>query len=32
MFVGRDAKNADIATFMYIFLFGNQVPSLELAK
>lgn len=31
MFIGRDAKPSDVATFMYIFLFGNQVPTMELA-
>lgn len=32
MFIGRDAKSADVATFMYIFLFGNKVPSVEMAQ
>lgn len=31
MFIGKDAKASDIATFMYIFLFGNHVPAIELA-
>ena len=31
MFIGKDAKLYDMATFMYIFLYGNQVPTLEVA-
>lgn len=29
MFVGRDASPLQVATFMHIFLFGNEVPTIE---
>ena len=32
MFVGRDANSQQTATFMYLFLFGEEVPSLDRAK
>lgn len=28
MFVGRDASPMQVATFMYLFLFGQQKPTI----
>ncbi len=32
LFIGRDANSNQIATFMYLFLFGKSIPTLEIAK
>lgn len=32
MFVGRDASNIQVATLMYLFLFGENAPTLDSAQ
>jgi len=32
MFVGRESNANEVAVFMYIYLFGNNIPTMTQAK
>jgi hypothetical protein len=32
MFVGRDSSTVETATFIYLLFFGNNLPTMDLAR